>query len=222
MEIPRWCIGYVKQTHISGFSWEYELHMILSGSDVFIASGENPAHWTGWFANYNSRDNILYYADGGVELKTISIGGGLIYPADYEPLHVDMGTLISKNMFVGVSNGQAPCWVNVSTGKKLADISLAPNSVLSTLDSVTNNVFMFVGGSPFLGGKLVAVTPNTDTVVKEWPVFPTISLCYPPTRAWNHGNFICTENNTEGTVNYEMMYVENINHPMNQMIIEMN
>ncbi|PJB50939.1 MAG: hypothetical protein CO103_01040, partial [Chloroflexi bacterium CG_4_9_14_3_um_filter_45_9] len=103
---------------------------------------------------------------------------------------------------------------NPTTGIKTTAVTLPGittiYAICPTLDALTGDVYMFADAS-----KLLAVQPNTNTIVQEWPIFPSLTS---PTRVWNHGNFFVVF----GQAKYEIMYVENINHSMNQMIIEMN
>ena len=126
-------------------------------------------------------------------------------------------TLISKTTFPVVSfesSGVTKIWVNPTTGIKTTAITLPGittiYAICTTLDALTGDVYMFADAS-----KLLAVQPNTNTIVREWPIFPSLTST---AHVWNHGNFFVVF----GQAEYEIMYVENINHSMNQMIIEMN
>lgn len=169
---------------------------------------------------YNSNDYYLAWygtAHGSLAWSRLIFNGSsipykLVEDGAYLPLS-PLITLISKSTFPGVSweaPGITEIWIDTTTGLKTTNIALSVNAVCSTLDSITGNVYMFASGS-----KLLAVEANTNTITREWLVYPSLVT---PIIARNHGNFFVAG----GGASYEIMYIENIKHFCHQMIIEMN
>lgn len=226
--IPIWAFGFVETTYDLSEILTIEMHSVINGEESVFHEDTNTLtvpeiRLVG--ENYNSNDYYLawYYSEGypynnllwsalvfngnSVPYKTLAEGA-------YLPL-TSSPTLISKTTFPAVSfESSGVIWVNPTTGIKTTAITLPGittiYAICTTLDALTGDVYMFADAS-----KLLAVQPNTNTIVQEWPIFPSLTS---PTQVWNHGNFFVVF----GQAKYEIMYVENINHSMNQMIIEMN
>jgi len=228
--IPIWAFGFVETTYNLSDIFTIKMYSVINGEESVFHEDTNTLtvpeiQLAG--ENYNSNDYYLAWYDTDYQDPTllwsalVFNGNSVPYKTLAEGAYLPFAlrpALISKTTFPAVSfdyeSSDTKIWVNPTTGIETTAITLPGittiYAICTTLDALTGDVYMFADAS-----KLLAVQPNTNTIVQEWPIFPSLTS---PTQVWNHGNFFVVF----GQAEYEIMYVENINHSMNQMIIEMN